>query len=189
MQVQQEAFAAITAYLAPYEVETKGVYIQDVEFPAELVIVLTKREIANQEKATFAEAAARPDGARRDGKGQGHRRHAGAARAVAGRRSTSRATRPTPAKQARGEAAFVELTGKAEAAKTEAIGLAEAKAVEALGLARARRVSRRRPKRSARCATALVAVANAVAEGHITVVPEVLVTGGGAVRSKGSRPR
>ena len=28
-------------------------------------------------------------------------------------------------------------------------------------------------------ATALVAVANAVAEGHITVVPDVLVTGGG----------
>ena len=28
-------------------------------------------------------------------------------------------------------------------------------------------------------ATALVAVANAVSEGHITVVPEVLVTGGG----------
>ena len=28
-------------------------------------------------------------------------------------------------------------------------------------------------------ATALVAVANAVAEGHLTVVPEVLVAGGG----------
>jgi hypothetical protein len=28
-------------------------------------------------------------------------------------------------------------------------------------------------------ATALVAVANAVADGHITIVPEVLVTGGG----------
>ena len=28
------AFEAITAYLAPYDVETRGVYIQDVEFPA-----------------------------------------------------------------------------------------------------------------------------------------------------------
>ena len=39
--------------------------------------------------------------------------------------------------QARGEAAFVRLTGEAEASKTQAIGLAEAKATEALGLARA----------------------------------------------------
>ena len=38
-----------------YEVETKGVYIQDVVFPQELVDVLTQREIANQEKATFEE--------------------------------------------------------------------------------------------------------------------------------------
>ena len=32
-QVQAAAFEAITAYLAQYEVETKGVYIQDVVFP------------------------------------------------------------------------------------------------------------------------------------------------------------
>ena len=54
-QVQESAFEAITAYLAAYDVETRGVYIQDVEFPDELVEVLTKREIANQEKATYAE--------------------------------------------------------------------------------------------------------------------------------------
>ncbi len=39
--------------LTQYEVETRGVYIQDVIFPHELVQVLTQREIANQEKATF----------------------------------------------------------------------------------------------------------------------------------------
>src|SRR6185295_3659281 len=54
-QVQLSAFEAISAYLAAYDVETRGVYIQDVQFPAELVVVLTQREIANQEKATFAE--------------------------------------------------------------------------------------------------------------------------------------
>ena len=54
-QVQAGALEAITAYLAAYDVETRGVYIQDVEFPDELVEVLTKREIANQEKATYAE--------------------------------------------------------------------------------------------------------------------------------------
>src|SRR3954464_4871928 len=54
-QVQAAAFDAITRYLSQYEVETKGVYIQDVVFPNELVKVLTQREIANQEKATFEE--------------------------------------------------------------------------------------------------------------------------------------
>src|SRR5438309_2036341 len=54
-EVQESAYEAITAYLAAYDVETRGVYIQDVEFPAELVVVLTQREIANQEKATLVE--------------------------------------------------------------------------------------------------------------------------------------
>ena len=54
-EVQASAFEAITRYLGQYEVETKGVYIQDVTFPEELVLVLTQREIANQEKATFEE--------------------------------------------------------------------------------------------------------------------------------------
>jgi hypothetical protein len=33
--------------------ETKGVYIQDVIPPQDLVVVLTRREIANQEIETF----------------------------------------------------------------------------------------------------------------------------------------
>ena len=81
------------------------------------------------------------------------------------------------AAQARGEASYVEQTGRAEAAKVEAIGLAEAKATEALGLARAT-AYREQTEALGQTATALVAVANAVAEGHITVVPEVLVAGG-----------
>ncbi len=70
------------------------------------------------------------------------------------------------------------LTGEAEAARTQAIGLAEAKATEALGLARAVGFEAQTEALGAP-ATALVAVANAVADGHVTVVPEVLVTGGG----------
>ncbi len=72
----------------------------------------------------------------------------------------------------------MQLTGEAEAARTQAIGLAEAKATEALGLARAAGFEAQKEALGGP-ATALVAVANAVAEGHITVVPEVLVTGGG----------
>ena len=69
-------------------------------------------------------------------------------------------------------------TGQAEATKIEAIGLAEAKATEALGVARATGFEAQKEALGG-TATALVAVANAVADGHITVVPEVLVTGGG----------
>ena len=54
----------------------------------------------------------------------------------------------------------------------------KAKATEALGLARAAGYEAQ-TEALGQTATALVAVANAVADGHITVVPEVLVTGGG----------
>ena len=80
--------------------------------------------------------------------------------------------------EGKGEAAYVELTGRAEATKVQAIGLAEAKATEALGLARAIGFEAQ-TKALGSGATAVVAVANAVSEGHLTVVPEVLVTGGG----------
>ncbi|MGH9280232.1 MAG: SPFH domain-containing protein, partial [Acidimicrobiales bacterium] len=54
-EVQRAAFEAVAAYLAVYDVETRGVYIQDVVFPEELVEVLTRREIANQERTTYVE--------------------------------------------------------------------------------------------------------------------------------------
>jgi len=54
-EVQRSAFAAVSDYLTAYEVETRGVYIQDVVFPDELVEVLTRREIANQERSTYVE--------------------------------------------------------------------------------------------------------------------------------------
>ena len=77
-----------------------------------------------------------------------------------------------------GEAAFVRLTGQAEADRHHAMGLAEADATRALGLAQAAGYDAQRAA-IGEMATALVAVAQAVAEGHIDVVPDVLVTGGG----------
>ncbi len=178
MQVQQAALAAVTQYLSAYEVETKGVYLQDVVFPPELVEVLTKREIANQEKATFAEEeraqVVRIQMEKAKGTAEMQKTLASSQVGIDIKANEAQARQAT----ARGEAAYVELTGKAEATRTEAIGLAEAKAVEALGLARAQGFDAQR-RAIGEMATALVAVANAVAEGHITVVPEVLVTGGG----------
>jgi flavin-binding protein dodecin len=177
-EVQASALAAITTYLAAYDVETRGVYIQDVDFPDELVVVLTKREIANQEKATYAEQeraeVVRIEMEKARGTADMQAQLAQSAVGIGIRDNEAQAREA----QARGEAAYVELTGRAEAAKTEAIGLAEAKATEALGLARAAGFQAQ-TQALGQTATALVAVANAVAEGKITVVPEVLVAGGG----------
>jgi uncharacterized membrane protein YqiK len=161
-----------------YEVETKGVYIQDVVFPQELVTVLTRREIANQERATFEEQqraqTARIEMEKAKGTADMQGQLASAQVGVEIRQNQAKAREA----EAQGEAAYVELTGKAEATKTQAIGLAEAKAVEALGIARATGFEQQRQALGP-TATAVVAVANAVSEGHIDVMPDVLVTGGG----------
>ena len=93
--------------------------------------------------------------------------------------------------EARGlaEATAVEARGLAEAKAIEARGLADGKAVEAVGLARAEATEALgiaaakgyEPQVAAlgAPATALVAISQAIAEGHVTVVPDVLVTGGG----------
>ena len=177
-EVQAAAFEAITRYLSQYEVETKGVYIQDVVFPQELVVVLTQREIANQEKATFEEQQ-RAETSRIEmekAKGTANMQSQLASAQVGVQIKTNEAQ--AREQEAKGEAAYVQLTGEAEAARRQAIGLAEAKATEALGLARATGFEAQKEALGGP-ATAVVAVANAVADGHITVVPEVLVTGGG----------
>jgi flavin-binding protein dodecin len=177
-EVQEAALEAITRYLNVYEVETKGVYIQDVAFPEELVIVLTRREIANQERATFDEQqraqTARIEMEKAKGTADMQGQLASAQVGVEIKQNQAKAREA----EAQGEAAYVELTGKAEATKTQAIGLAEAKAVEALGIARATGFEQQRQALGP-TATAVVAVANAVSEGHIDVMPDVLVTGGG----------
>jgi regulator of protease activity HflC (stomatin/prohibitin superfamily) len=177
-EVQAAAFEAITRYLSQYEVETKGVYIQDVAVPDELVVVLTQREIANQEKATFEEQQ-RAETSRIEmekAKGTANMQSQLASAQVGVQIKTNEAQAREA--EARGEAAYVQLTGEAEAARRQAIGLAEAKATEALGLARATGFQAQQDALGGP-ATAVVAVANAVADGHVTVVPEVLVTGGG----------
>jgi uncharacterized membrane protein YqiK len=182
-EVQASALEAIRTYLAAYDVETRGVYIQDVDFPNELVEVLTKREIANQEKETFAEEEraeiARVEREKAKGTADMQAQVAQSAVGIDIKNNEAQAREAQAREaQARGEAAFVRLTGEAEASKTQAIGLAEAKATEALGLARAAGFQAQ-TEALGQTATALVAVANAVADGHITVVPEVLVAGGG----------
>jgi uncharacterized membrane protein YqiK len=178
--VQAAALDAISRYLAAYEVETRGVYIQDVTFPEELVGVLTRREIANQEKATFEEQkdaqTVRIDLEKARGTADMQAALAQAQVSV----DINRARADARKAEADGEAAYVELTGAAEGSRRRAIGLGEAAAAEALGLARARGYDAQVQSLGSG-PTAAVAIANAVSEGRLQVVPDVLVTGGGAV--------
>jgi uncharacterized membrane protein YqiK len=177
--VQARAQEYITGYLMKYEVETRGVYVQDVIFPPELVAVLTEREIANQERVTFEEQqraqAVRVDLERVRGTADMQKDLAKANVNV----DIQKAGAAARSAAAEGEAAFVRLTGQAEADKRRAIGLAEAKAIEALGLAKAAGYDAQ-VRALGQSATAAVAVAGAVAEGHIKIVPDVLVGGGDA---------
>jgi len=138
--VQHAAFTAIAGYLAAYEVETRGVYIQDVQFPEELVQVLTQREIAKQEKATFNEqreaqiARIEVEKARGTADMQGQLASSQVSVDINRNQASARA------EQARGEAAYVETVAKADASKVEVLGKAEATKIEAIGLADASRV-------------------------------------------------
>lgn len=210
-QVQEAALEAVTRYLSSYDVETRGVYIQDVVFPVELVKVLTEREIAKQEKSTFFEqreaqsARIEVEKARGTADMQGQLAASQVSIEIQSNGAEARAA------EARGQAAYVETTAKAEATKVEvmgkadasriesvgraeaakvaavgsaeasraeAVGLAEAKAAEALGLARAEGFEAQKAALGP-VATALVAAINAIAEGRVDVVPDILVTGGG----------
>jgi len=166
-QVQEDAFTHIREQLNQYQVETKGVYIQDVILPADLVTVLTHREIANQEIETFKKQKAAQDQRIEMEQAKGTAdMQADLARSKVGVdiKKNNAAARVA---EASGEAEYIRQTGTAKGAEVEAIGLARARGyraqVEALGSN----------------ATAIVNVVGALAEGKAKFVPDVLVAGGG----------
>jgi len=166
-KVQEEAYEHIKAKLDIYEIETKGVYIQDVILPEALVAVLTDREIANQQKATFKMQREAQDERIETEKARGTAdMQAELAKSQVGIGIKENNAKAREA-EGRGEASFVEQTGKAQGAQVEAVGMARAKAyraqVEALGQA----------------STALVNVATVLSDGKAKFMPDVLVTGGG----------
>ncbi|MBI5004463.1 hypothetical protein HZC00_05220 [Candidatus Kaiserbacteria bacterium] len=130
-EVQQQAQDHIANRLKEYRVETRGVYIQDVVLPSELVIVLTAREIANQQKATFtAEKEAqdkRLDLEAAKGKAD---QQADLAKSEVGITIADNLAQAVK-KAAEGEAFRLTEVGKAKAVETEAQGLAVAAGLEA----------------------------------------------------------
>ena len=165
--VQEEAFVHIKAKLDDYSVETKGVYIQDVILPQQLVDVLTAREIANQEIETFQKQREAQDQRIATEKAKGTAdMQASLAKSEVEITINENNARARKA-QAEGEASYIAQVGNAEASKTRAVGMANAEAykgqVDALG----------------QMPTALVNSIRVLAEQKIKIMPDILVTGGG----------
>ncbi|HEU4840584.1 MAG TPA: SPFH domain-containing protein, partial [Ilumatobacteraceae bacterium] len=186
-EVQHAAETYIQQYLSRYEVETRGVYIQDVIFPEDLVKVLTSREIAAQERATFAQQrdaqVARVSLEQQRGVADMQGQLAQANVSIDIEKSKAEAARA----RAEGEAAVITTTGLAEATRTQAIGEATAAAEEALGVARAKGFDAQR-KAIGSEQTALVAALREVGAGHVKIVPDIQVggDGGGVVGGLGA---
>jgi len=166
-QVQQDAYEHIRIQLEQYQVETKGVYIQDVVLPEDMVTVLTHREIANQEIETFKKQKASQDQRIEMEQAKGTAdMQADLARSKVGV-DIKKNNADARVAEATGEAEYIRQTGTAKGAEVEAVGLARARGyraqVEALGSN----------------ATAIVNVVTALAEGKAKFVPDVLVAGGG----------
>jgi regulator of protease activity HflC (stomatin/prohibitin superfamily) len=133
--VQQQAQDHIASRLQEYRVETRGVYIQDVVFPTQLVEVLTAREVANQQQATYlAEKEAqdkRLDLEASRGKADMQSELAKSTVGIDIARNKASAVQA----EADGESYRLEKVGRASAVKTEAEGLAVARGLEAQQLA------------------------------------------------------
>ena len=158
--VQEAAYTHIKGKLSDYEVETLGVYIQDVIFPEQLVKVLTDREIANQQKATYEmqrdAQVKRIETEQQTGLADMQKELAKSRIGVEIKEKNAEARK----KEADGEAVYIQKTnaaeglGKAEGYKAQA---------EALGME----------------ATALINVIKPLADNGLKFVPEVQVSGSG----------
>ncbi len=169
--VQEEAFDYIQKKLAEYEIETRGVYIQDVIYPAQLVTVLTEREIANQQVATFKMQRSAQDQRIETEKARGtadmQAQLAQSAVGVDIKKNNAEARKA----EADGDATYIERTGAAQGAQVRAVGLARAEAyqkqVAALGQG----------------STALVNAIDSLVKSAVPFVPNILVAGGGGSSS------
>lgn len=160
--VQAEAQQHICDRLKEYRIETRGVYIQDVVFPEQLVQVLTAREIANQQQETYAAEKAAQE-KRLDleaARGRADMQSDLARSAVGVDIARNKATGVQA--EADGESYRLEKVGRAGAVKTEAEGLAIAKGLEAQQLA------------IGKDQTALVNVVRELASGAQRFMPENL---------------
>jgi hypothetical protein len=167
-EVQRQALAHIREQIAAYHVETPGVYIQDVVFPQDLVTVLTQREIAKQEIATFEQQRLAQQQRIETEKARGTAdMQAELAKSKVGvdiRTNNANARKA----EADGESFYIEHTGTAKGAEVRAVGLARAEGYDAQVKAFGGPI-----------ATIIVNAIEALAKSQVPIVPNILVAGGG----------
>lgn len=177
-EVQGTAQEYIKSYLSNYEVETRGVYIQDVVFPEDLVQVLTERELATQQKETYAHQreaeVARIDLQQQRGVADAQAELARARVSV----DTNKAKADAAVAEADGQAQVTVKIGEADATRIKAVGEAEAAATEAKGLAQAKAYDAQREAIGPE-STALVAALSEISDGNVKITPDIMVSGGG----------
>lgn len=175
--VQQQAQDHITERLKVYRVETRGVYIQDIVFPKQLVDVLTAREIANQQRATFdAERDAQNQRLLLEASRGKADQQAALAQSMVGVDIAKNRAAAVQA-EADGEAYRLTKVGEASAVQTRAEGLAVAIGLEA------------QQKAVSAGQAAVINVAKALANGTQQFMPENLaITGGGGDGGLGIGP-
>jgi uncharacterized membrane protein YqiK len=175
--VQEDATKHITEQLSEYEVETKGVYIQDVILPQALVEVLTRREIANQEIEMFRmQQKAQEQRVATEattGKADMQRELAKSSIGIEINRNNADAR----VQQARGEAEYIKQTGTAQADVIRAQGTAQADVIRAQGLSKAEGF-RAQNEAIGATSTTLVNIATVLAEKGAQFVPQILAVGG-----------
>ena len=171
-EVQQGAFEYVKTELAKYRVETRGVYIQAVVLPQQLVEVLTQREIANQEIATYQMQKAAQDQRIETEKAKGTAdMQADLAKSQVGVNIQTNRT-ASRKMEAEGEATYIEQTGAAQGAQVRSVGLARAEAYE------------RQVAALGSSGTALVNSVEALSRSTVPFMPSTLVmgsNGGGAI--------
>jgi regulator of protease activity HflC (stomatin/prohibitin superfamily) len=176
-EIQTAATDYIEAKLKDYVVETRGVYIQDVVLPEELVQVLTQREIANQEIQTYKkkEEAQQQRISTERAKGTADMQADLSKSAVNVDIKKNEAQQVKIQAEAyqykkeaegRGDSFYVSETGKAKGAEIEAVGMARAKAADELKKALGEK------------GTTTVNVIDALMKGEKKIMPEILVAGG-----------
>ncbi|MBS1823849.1 MAG: hypothetical protein JST93_00890 [Acidobacteria bacterium] len=168
-EVQKQALAHIREQLAVYHVETPGVYIQDVVFPQDMVEVLTRREIAKQEVATFEQQRMAQEQRIKTEQARGTAdMQADLAKSKVGvdiRQNNANARKA----EADGESFYIERTGAAKGAEVRAVGLARAEGYEAQVKAF-----------GGTTATMVVNAIEALSKSQVPIMPNILVTSGGS---------
>jgi uncharacterized membrane protein YqiK len=176
-RVQEEAFLYIKKNLDKYEVETLGVFLQDIKFPEELSIVLREREIATQEAETYQQQKKAQDQRIETEQAKGRADQQGDLAKSEVNIMIAQNLAEAKKRQAEGEAYFTKATGEGQAAAIRATGTAEADAAKAKGLALAAGLEAQKLAVGEQ-ATLLVNVIRAIADGKVKITPEVLVSGG-----------